>query len=110
MKDREKASGCPDRAHSSQSKPEPKEQGKGQRESTERQPLPDHGEGQDEPADLNVNSANTVNAESPEAALKDKSPVNKKLRRRYGAACTGVLVYGDEDPDEVPIESENKNP
>jgi hypothetical protein len=86
-----------------------KEQGRGQKESKERQPLPGHGEGQDEPADLNVSSANTVNSESPEAALKDESPVKKKPRRRYGAACTGVLVYGDEDPDEVPIESENKN-
>jgi hypothetical protein len=38
------------------------------------EPSPEHGEGQGEPADLNVSGPNTVYAESPEAGLNDNAP------------------------------------
>jgi hypothetical protein len=59
------------------------EQAKPQQESTE---------GQGGPADLNVSSVNTVDAESPEAGQKDKSP--RKLRRWRSSSVGGGKLHG----------------
>src|SRR5712691_6456536 len=55
-----------------------------------------------------VSSANTGDAESPEAGLEGKSPVKDSPKRRWrvGAACSGVRIYGE---DEGPRVSENKS-
>jgi hypothetical protein len=65
-------------------------QGEGSK-SPEGQPLK-YGEGQGEPAEFNVNSANTVDAESPEAGLNDNAP--RKLRRRRSSSIGGGRLHG----------------
>ena len=73
---KERGQGRPEGAPKSQSKPNQTEQspqGEGSK-SPEHQPLPSHSEGQGEPVDLNVNSANTGDAESPEAELNGNKP------------------------------------
>jgi hypothetical protein len=65
------------------------------------QPQQASAEGQNEPAGLNVNSANTGDAESPEAGLQDKSP----LKRRRSLAFAGPRIS-----DELLRVSENKKP
>jgi hypothetical protein len=88
--------------------PKNREQGRGQKENKEHQPLPDHSEIQGGPADLNVSNASIADSELPKGP-KDKSPVKDTLkrRRRGGAACTGILVYGE---DECPGTPKNKRP
>lgn len=100
---KELGQGRPDRAPKSQSKTKQPEQSpqSGGIKSPERQPLPSHGEGQGEPVDLNANSANTVDAESPEAGLKDKPP----LKKRRSLAFAGPRIS-----DELLRISENKKP
>jgi hypothetical protein len=56
------------------------------------EPSPEHGEGQGEPADLNVSGPNTVYAESPEAGLNDNAP--RKLRRRRSSSVGGGRLHG----------------
>jgi hypothetical protein len=79
--------------------------------SPERQPLLGHGEGQDEPADLNVSSANTEDVESPQAELNSKSPIiGSPPKRRWRSSLIGGgrlhgYSYGE---DKGPSASENK--
>jgi hypothetical protein len=70
-------------------------QGEGSK-SPERQPLLEHGEGQGEDADLNVSSANTGDAESPEAELKSKTPI-KHPRRRLAFPCPPISEIDNEN-------------
>ena len=72
-------------------------------------PQQESAEGQSEPADLNVSSSDTVEAESPEVGLEGKSP--RKLRRRHYSSIGGGRLHGytyGEDKD--PRASENKDP
>jgi hypothetical protein len=106
--ERDRGLGRPDQKPISQNNAYLKEQGSWQGESKECQPLPGHGKGQDEPANLNVSSANTVNAELPEAGLEDK-PL-RKLRRRQHSSIGGGRLHGYGEDDECPRAPENKNP
>jgi hypothetical protein len=82
-------------------------QGRGTK-NPERQPIIGQRKGEDEPIDLNVRSANTGEADSPETGLKDKSPViDPPRRRRRGGAICGIRLY---DEDEGSREPENKSP
>jgi hypothetical protein len=76
--------------------------------SPERQPIIGQGEGQAEPFDLSVSNAHSGDAESPDAGLKDNSPViDPPKRRRRGGAICGIRLY---DEDEGSREPENKTP
>src|SRR5688500_16730834 len=74
----------------------------------EHQPLLEHGEGQGEPADLNVSSsANTGDSESPEAGLKDKFPIKKRRWRSSSVGGGRLHGYGE---DECPRAPEDRSP
>jgi hypothetical protein len=89
---KERGQGRPEGAPKEEDRAPQKEQGRGHKESAERQLLPGHGEVQGEPADLSVSSANTVDAESPEAGLNDNAP--RKLRRRRSSSVGGGRLHG----------------
>jgi hypothetical protein len=55
-------------------------------------PQQETAESQSEPADLNVSSADTVEAESPEAGLNDNAP--RKLRRWRSSSVGGGRLHG----------------
>jgi hypothetical protein len=81
--------------------------------SPERQPLLEHGKGQGEHPDLNVSSANTGDAESPEAELQDKSPITEPPKRRRRSGVAGGRLHGwgySYGEDQSPRTSESKDP
>ncbi len=78
----------------------------------DRLPLREHGESQDEPPDLNVDSANTVDAEIPEGELQDKSPITEPPKRRRRSGVAGGRLHGwgySYGEDQSPRTSESKD-